>query len=153
MTRLPEPLTLFVDRSLGGKKVAAALRAAGVAVEVHDDHYPNNKPDAEWLDDVGRKGWVVLTKDERLQHRPAEFVALFEGGTAVFVLTTSDLTGDAMAKVWVSAIPAMRALVADTDIPFIARVDAKATVRLFLNDKGLEVRARGMKARLPPKSG
>ena len=39
--------TLFVDRSLGKHLVAEALRLAGAAVEIHDDHFPVDARDVE----------------------------------------------------------------------------------------------------------
>jgi len=63
----PKPasgLVFFIDRSLGRKYVAGALRTAGAKVEVHDDHFPQTTPDVEWLAEVGRRGWVVLSKDD-----------------------------------------------------------------------------------------
>ncbi|WP_437796354.1 hypothetical protein [Sorangium sp. So ce693] len=59
--KLREPFTYFVDRSLGRGLVVEALRAAKLA---HDDHFAQNTPDAEWLVEIGRRGWVVLTKDK-----------------------------------------------------------------------------------------
>lgn len=48
----------FVDRSLGGKFVATALRAAGAEVVVHDDVFPQNATDVEWLAEAGLvAGW------------------------------------------------------------------------------------------------
>lgn len=38
----PPELIFFLDRPLGKHKVAKALRAAGVRVEIHDDHFPPN---------------------------------------------------------------------------------------------------------------
>jgi hypothetical protein len=35
-------------------------------VEVHDDHFLTGADDADWLQIVGPRGWVVLTKDERI---------------------------------------------------------------------------------------
>jgi hypothetical protein len=41
----PEELTFFLDRQLGRYKMAGILRAAGLEVEVHDDHLPQNATD------------------------------------------------------------------------------------------------------------
>lgn len=71
----PKPasgLVFFIDRSLGRKYVAEALRTAGATVEVHDDHFPQTTPDVEWLAEVGRRGWVVLSKDERIRRNRIE---------------------------------------------------------------------------------
>ena len=59
----PEPFTWFIDRSLG-RKIAVDLRAAGFRVEEHSDHFVHDAPDADWLAEVGRRGWIVLTKDK-----------------------------------------------------------------------------------------
>ena len=45
--RLPEPYTFFVDRALGGKVVAVALRTAGEQVKAHDDLFPQDTDDVD----------------------------------------------------------------------------------------------------------
>jgi len=80
--RLPEPWTFFVDRSLGGKVVADALRAAGEAVEVHDDHFAADAADQTWLAEIGMRAWVVLSKDDRIRRNPVEREALLPGRLA-----------------------------------------------------------------------
>jgi hypothetical protein len=62
----PEPLVFFVDRSLGRHVIPDALRAAGVQVELHDDHFPQDAQDQIWLAEAGKRGWIVLTKDKHL---------------------------------------------------------------------------------------
>jgi len=41
-------------------------------VAIHDDHFPPDAPDTAWLQVVGERRWVVLTKDERIRRRPLE---------------------------------------------------------------------------------
>jgi len=62
--RLPEPWTFFVDRSLGGRVVADALRVAGEAVEVHDDHFARDAPDQLWLAEVGAKYRLAVARPD-----------------------------------------------------------------------------------------
>lgn len=151
MTRLPEPATFVVDRSLGGKIVAAALRSAGAVVKVHDGHFKKDDPDELWLTKVGASGWVALTKDEQILHRPAEIVALFEAATAVFALVGGDLKGTEIARAWIAALPVMRDVIAQADVPFVARVHADGSVNMALNAEGVEVRARRKRARVKPR--
>jgi hypothetical protein len=101
--RLDRP-TLFVDRSLGRHQVATALRNAGARVEVHDAHFRPDCPDDEWLPEVGRRGWVVLTKDARIRYRPSERSALERAGVVAMVLTAGNLTGAEMAKLFVKSL-------------------------------------------------
>jgi hypothetical protein len=57
-SKLLDEIVFFIDRSLGRKAVATALRNAGARVEVHDDHLPQDAKDEEWLRYVGeREGW------------------------------------------------------------------------------------------------
>lgn len=69
-------IVFFIDRCLGKKKVAEALRNAGAKVEIHDDHFTQDISDVEWLGVVGERNWVVLTKDENIGYRTAEQLAV-----------------------------------------------------------------------------
>lgn len=106
-SRRPREVTFFVDRSLGARLVAAALRAAGAKVEGHDDHFPQDTLDTVWLREVGRRGWVVLSKDVRIRRNKDERAALLEAGVKAFFLTQQGLTGEAMAEIFVRSLPAM----------------------------------------------
>ena len=90
---LPEPWVFFLDRSLGSRLVAEALRAEGETVEAHDAHFTKDASDVEWLGAAGRKGWVVVSKDDRIRLNEVERMALAEAGVAAFFLGRSDLTG------------------------------------------------------------
>jgi uncharacterized protein with PIN domain len=59
-------LVFFLDRSLGKKIIAEALRTAGADVRIHDDIFIQDAQDVEWLPEVGQKGWIVLTKDSHI---------------------------------------------------------------------------------------
>ena len=127
----PETPTLFLDRSLGKKIVADALRSAGVKVEVHDDHFIQDTTDATWLKEVGEKNWVVLTKDRRIRFRIIEREALINAGLRAFVLTAGDIDGPSMASVFVKALPAMLRFSMKHPAPFIATVTKSSSVRLL----------------------
>jgi hypothetical protein len=71
----PDETVFFIDRSLGVDPVRAELINAGLNVEIHDDHFARDEEDRTWLRTVGERGWVVLTKDQRLRYRPLEIAA------------------------------------------------------------------------------
>jgi hypothetical protein len=73
--------------------VSEALRSHGEAVEAHDAHFAQDAADVEWLGAVGRKGWVVLSQDDRIRLNEVERSALVEAGVAAFFLGRRDLTG------------------------------------------------------------
>jgi hypothetical protein len=88
-------LVFFVDRSLGRKIIPGALRQAGEEVRVHDDYFQQDAKDEVWLADVGKRGWIVLTKDKNIRYRPVELQALLLAKVRAFVLTArGDLTGE-----------------------------------------------------------
>jgi hypothetical protein len=80
-------LVFFIDRSLGGRVIAEALRAAGAQVEIHDAHFAPDAPDVEWLATVGKQGWVVLSKDARIRRDAFEREALRSASVKAFFLT------------------------------------------------------------------
>jgi predicted nuclease of predicted toxin-antitoxin system len=127
----PESPTLFLDRSLGKKTVAEALRGVGVKVEVHDDHFPQDATDETWLTEVGKSKWIVLTKDRRIRFRAIERTALINAGVRAFVLTAGDIDGAAMAAVFVKALPKMLRFSAKHAPPFIATISKTGSVTML----------------------
>ena len=83
---LPE-IVFFIDRCLG-KKVATALKAENITVQVHDDHFLPDEQDQVWLASVGARGWVVVTKDKNIRRNPLEINALRMAGVKTFILTS-----------------------------------------------------------------
>jgi len=65
----PRELVFFTDRDLG-RQFPATLRAAGVRVERHDDHFGPDTLDEEWIGEIGRRGWVAVTRDARIRYSP-----------------------------------------------------------------------------------
>jgi predicted nuclease of predicted toxin-antitoxin system len=123
----------FIDRSLGKHTIAAALRAAGAKVEVHDDHFPPDAKDQDWLFEVGRKAWIVLTKDKRFQNRILELKAIARSRARVFKLTAGTLQGPEMAVIFVKAMRKMERTALSNSGPFIATVTRNGKVRLVMN--------------------
>lgn len=93
----------FIDRSLGRYHVADALRGVGEQVEIHDDHLARDASDEAWMRLAAANGWVVLTRDARIRHRPLERACLLDAGLIVFVLTSASLTGPEMAAAFLAA--------------------------------------------------
>ncbi len=128
---LPEPWVFFLDRSMGSRLVADALRVRGEIVEAHDAHFAKDAADVEWLGAVGRKRWVVVSKDDRIRLNEVERMALTEAGVAAFFLGRSDLTGPQMASAIVTALPAMKRALRRFEVPFIARISLDGDVSVF----------------------
>jgi hypothetical protein len=130
-----EAVVFFIDRSLGKRDVPDALRKAGAAVEVHDDHFPQDADDVTWLRAVGARGWAVLTKDERIRRRETERRALTGACVAAFLLTAGDVKGASAGRAFVAALQRMRRILAKYDRPLIATVTAMGAVKVLLGER------------------
>lgn len=126
-----DDFVFFIDRTLGRKAVAEALRAAGAKVEVHDDHLPQDARDEQWLAYVGEHNWVALTQDARIRYHELEFKALLRAKVRAFVLTAKGLRGEENAAIIVNALPAMLRFLAKRSGPFVARIGRNSKVEML----------------------
>ncbi|MEO8010927.1 MAG: hypothetical protein ABI650_04715 [Dokdonella sp.] len=115
----PAAPIFFIDRSLGRRHVAEALRSAGAEVVIHDDVFSQNATDTEWLDEAGRRGWIVLTKDDAIRRHPQERHMVETGGVRMFALTARNLVGTEMADLFVRVLFGMQHRATTVKPPFI----------------------------------
>ncbi|MFZ4682085.1 MAG: hypothetical protein ACOYMS_06265 [Terrimicrobiaceae bacterium] len=130
-----EPLVFFTDANLGRRIVPDAFRTAGEKVIFHDEIFKPGTSDQEWLQEAGRQGWIVLTKDSKIRYRSNETSALLEAKVRAFVLVTKNLPGPEMAEIFVKALPAMKKLCLKQPPPFIAHVHRGGDVRLMKTNR------------------
>jgi predicted nuclease of predicted toxin-antitoxin system len=129
----PDPAlpTLFIDRDAWSHKLDQALREAGIPVIAHRERFADDTPDPEWLAEVGRQGWAVLTRDQRIRHRPNELRAVREARLHVFALTSGNLTAAETADIVIAAWPAIARAVSDNDPPMLWSVTRGGVVKPF----------------------
>ena len=124
-----EEIVFFIDRSLGKIDVPTALRAAGYHCQCHDDHWNQTTEDSVWLAGAAARRWVVLTKDERIRYRPLELQALKSARLRTFIVICGNLRGDETARILLSAMPRIMAVVGTQRGPFIYYVYKDSTVK------------------------
>jgi hypothetical protein len=109
--------------------MAAVLRAAGLHVEIHDDHFRQDALDLEWLTAIGKKNWIVVTRDERIRYRVAEKHAIRRAKVRAFVLAAQgDLRADMLAQNFLRAFPKVRRVVEKAEAAVLSqRFHAVAT--------------------------
>ncbi len=122
---------LFIDRDTWSHALDAALRGAGIPFERHRDHFANNTEDVDWIAEVGRRGWVAVTRDQRIRHRPNELAAVRAAGLHLFALTSGNLSAAQTAQVLLAAWPAIQRAVAKTAPPALWSVTRGGEVRLI----------------------
>ena len=127
----PETIPFFIDRCLGSKRIATALRQAGITVEVHEDHFPPDAADIDWLPPAGELGWVVLTKDANIARRTLEKMAVARSEMRLFTLTSQNLAGADMIEILLKAIVPMQNFVRKYPDPFIAKIHRDSGLELW----------------------
>lgn len=127
----PEPV-FFSDENLGRHVFPSRLREAGVALEVHYDHFPQGTEDTVWLPEIGRRGWVLLTIDARLRYNRLEQQAILENGVAAFVFT-GGATHQEKAEAFLKARRRILNLLSRQVRPFIAKIHNSGSVELWLS--------------------
>lgn len=98
---------------------------------VHDEQFPPDARDADWLPEVGAKNWVVLTNDRHIRYRPLELAALRASKVRAFVFTKGNLTAEEMAAVFLRSLPKVYRLLRKKKGPFIAAISRHSDVRLI----------------------
>jgi len=81
--------TIFLDRT-HGKRMAELLRRVGFEVVMMCEHWPGGKDqyisDPQWIAECGKKGWVAISGDKRLEHNVTNKHAVKEARCRVFIL-------------------------------------------------------------------
>lgn len=122
-------LTFFLDRNLGSKRVAEALRSAGATVEVHAGHFAADGSDEEWLAACGQRGWIALTLDYRIRYRASERSALKDHKVRAFLIARAgEMKGEELSRLLVSKLPKFVALAFQMPAPFAYRVTPSGTI-------------------------
>lgn len=134
-------VVFFLDRSTG-KQLAINLRLLGLNVETHDNHFPQNSLDVEWLTYCGELGWVVISSDRAIKSNTLEKRVLQESGVAAFFFTSANLTSDHQFEIFTKALSKIAKIVLSERRPFIARIAKDSTVELWLNHRGEDLIAK-----------
>ena len=100
-------LTFFLDHQIGRIVVAGKLRAAGATVEAHLDHFNGDAPDTEWIPEVARRDWVLITKDQHIRRNPLERATYQAAGLRGFVATGKDMTGEELGELLTRCLEGM----------------------------------------------
>ena len=101
----PNTPVLFIDRCAWSHKLGAALIKIGAPFIPHHEKFKPACPDEEWLEAVGKQGWIVLTRDKNIRRKPNELRAFRENGVIGFVLTSGDASAADTAALVTAVYP------------------------------------------------
>lgn len=133
------PLTFYFDRNFG-KGLPTSLLALKLKVVHHHAHkadlgmscksrkeqlFGPETPDDEWLQYVGKKGWIAFSHDEKF-HLPGyenEMAAIKQFGVGCFYLWGANARCHEKALCFLKAYDQIVKVVETTPRPFIYRID------------------------------
>lgn len=113
-------MIFFTDRNLG-HRFPSILREAGLSVEHHDNHFSENTRDEEWLEVVGARGWIAITRDARIRYKPNECAAVVRHRVALLVLIGTAPFPE-LAQSFVASRSRIERFVLSHSPPYIAKV-------------------------------
>ena len=113
-------MIFFTDRDLG-KLFPQVLLEAGLRVERHDDHFGQTTPDDVWLPEIGRRGWLAVTKNFRIRYQPNERDAVMRAGVGLFIVV-GKARHQELAENFVATISQIERFLQAHRPPFIARI-------------------------------
>lgn len=69
-------MTFFIDANIDGPSLVDPLRAAGLHIELHRDHFERNEDDTVWIPEAAKRGWIAVTNDKNTKAKDAEVLAI-----------------------------------------------------------------------------
>lgn len=128
----PEP-SFFLDRGLGSRIVADALRGAGWRVETMDERYGKTESqkieDVRWISEATANGDILLCKDLRIAVNPLEAQCLYMHSARVFGLANRRLTGREMAVLYLRHRQEIFGMSEHASGPFVVAVSSEGLRR------------------------
>ena len=114
---------IFFDRSIP-RSVAEALKLVRDDVRWLEDEFPGDVKDPVWLAEVGRREWLVLSRDKRIRYRPAEKQAIIQHRVGCFcIMQGSNPTRWEYLRLIVPLLDRMEEIFATVERPFLYGID------------------------------
>ena len=90
-------------------------------LEILLDNFPSGTPDAEWIPEISRRGWVALTHDRRIRYNRLERDTIMRSGARVIVISSGNTRAE-MAGILLEMHEKVLDFLRENEPPFIARL-------------------------------
>jgi hypothetical protein len=117
--RLLEQTVFYLDESIYSRVLVDAMAGAGARVKTPAEVAGFGAADEQWLSAVGKPGWIVLMRDQRVRFRHLEIGALAEAGVGAFVFTGGQATAADTAAVILRLLPKLTNMGRSEPKPFL----------------------------------
>jgi hypothetical protein len=101
-------------------------------VELHSDHFsPKEQDDSQWLALAGRRGWAVLSGDDRVRRADIELQAVKDHQVRYFAFRSNNISGEAQAQLLRTHDSRIRKILSVQIPPYIARITRNSVRIVF----------------------
>ena len=114
-------MRFFVDRNLG-KRFGQQLRDSDVDVVFLDELFPQNVSDVTWIQTVGERGWIALTRDSAIGRNVLELMAVAAANLRLVVIVGGQAKTDVLADNFINTQARITRFCHKHPAPFIAKV-------------------------------
>ena len=104
------------------RELADALHQRGRLVHMHNQVFPDRTPDRVWIPDVAKRGWIIVTRDKRLQTRHIEWMAFLRAKARVLWFKGDRASNLAITEGFLLALPKIDRLASHLAAPYIIKV-------------------------------
>jgi PIN like domain len=104
------------------RELADALQQRGRLVHMHKQVFPDRTPDRIWIPDVASRGWIIVTRDRRLQNRHIEWMAFLRAKARVLWFKGDRASNIEITEGFLSALVKIDKLTSDLRPPYIIKV-------------------------------
>jgi hypothetical protein len=121
--RLRETSVFYLDENLSDcKPIQAVFESAGIKFERHLTHFARGTDDVDWLSFVGKKGWIVVTKDKSQRYNPLEKAEIQKYRIKQFAFQSGNLSAIEMAALLEANLRKIFNLIRRHPPPFVASI-------------------------------
>lgn len=124
-------LTFYFDRCFG-KRFPMALKRANPPFTVefqNNSKFRHDMNDDEWLEIVGKKGWIVFSHDRKFHSETVEAAAVKQFGVGCFYLCGANATTWEKLEYFVRAYPRVRDIVNKESGPYIYDISERGRIK------------------------
>lgn len=119
-------MRFFIDNNLS-EQLARGMKEFGEDVVHLKEFFADDADDAVWLQRIGDEGWFLITRDDKIRHRPAEIQALRNHQVGAFFLGGKNRTRCELIQQLVRNWPRIKEYASKTKRPFACRIPPSGT--------------------------
>lgn len=114
-------MRFFIDNNLS-TQLADGMKAFGEDVVHLREFFDQAEDDPVWLEHIGREGWILVTRDERVRYNPSESDAIKQHNVGAFFLGGKNRSRCDLIQQLVRNWPEMKRTAARERRPFAFRI-------------------------------